>query len=457
MSTLESTLDILHIPSEYARPSALEDLDTQAILNEWKRRTGKVLRELKSIIEDRKDDSERKSERGLEIDEEAELVFCVAPFLDDEAGWTTPESRSLADDILPASPTVPLISYILKNKIKSLFSPSPHPYLSRTTARALPRAAGGPGAAQDYYEGQLWKEYPGLGQVLHWCIEHIPTEKYEELWPLVIPPTMTLLDDYEEQFKIRGVYAISCMLKNVPPELLKRTGLDGLLRKSLSATVALQSAPLLEASLTTLVDLIKATSTLGTEAYFDQLCELIGESIVNDTWFYAYDKPDVLVASVKALVPIIEALQLGSARFLNALIPQLTHPLRPVPMQAPNTALQIASLRALNALIVHCAPRMHEWKVTIVDGIARCWVDRFVDEREAKPDTDREQLKQLLQDAMCALALACPSVETEIAQVAQLDRDLFRELFCRVPVAARGVVATPRRPCRDPVSASESG
>ncbi len=52
---------------------------------------------------------------------------------------------------------------------------------------------------------------------------------YERLWHLVIPPVMTLLDDYEVQYKLQGVKVVSEMLKNVPAEILRRTGIDGLL------------------------------------------------------------------------------------------------------------------------------------------------------------------------------------------------------------------------------------
>lgn len=39
---------------------------------------------------------------------------------------------------------------------------------------------------------------------------------------------MTLLDDYEVPYKIRGVIAVHQMLQNVPIQFLKRTGVDAL-------------------------------------------------------------------------------------------------------------------------------------------------------------------------------------------------------------------------------------
>jgi hypothetical protein len=54
-------------------------------------------------------------------------------------------------------------------------------------------------------------------------------EDLEFLWPLLIPPLMTLLDDYDPPFKIRGIVIVREMLRNVDANLLKRTGIATLL------------------------------------------------------------------------------------------------------------------------------------------------------------------------------------------------------------------------------------
>lgn len=40
---------------------------------------------------------------------------------------------------------------------------------------------------------------------------------------------MTLLDDYEAAYKLQGVALVHEMLQGIPPELLRRTGVDSLL------------------------------------------------------------------------------------------------------------------------------------------------------------------------------------------------------------------------------------
>ncbi len=42
---------------------------------------------------------------------------------------------------------------------------------------------------------------------------------------------MTLLDDYEAKHKLQGVYVVQEMLRNVPKDVLKRTGIAGLVQQ----------------------------------------------------------------------------------------------------------------------------------------------------------------------------------------------------------------------------------
>lgn len=57
----------------------------------------------------------------------------------------------------------------------------------------------------------------------------LQSDDYEALWPLLIPPLMTLLDDFQAPYKLHGVKIVREMLKTLPKQLLKRTGLHALL------------------------------------------------------------------------------------------------------------------------------------------------------------------------------------------------------------------------------------
>ncbi len=109
----------------------------------------------------------------------------------------------------------------------------------------------------------------------------------------------------------------------------------------------------------------------------------------------------------------------------QALIPQLVHPLVPVPFKSTPVELQIVSLCALTTVIKQCAHRMPHWKGTIIDGIGRCWVDAV--ENESLYDNNCEfisvdvcnishpdSLKRHLRFSCQALASAYSSV-TEVS------------------------------------------
>ena len=49
---------------------------------------------------------------------------------------------------------------------------------------------------------------------------------------------MTMLDDYEAKYKLRGVKLVSQLLEVSPPDLLRRTGIDSLIM-SVSSSVFL--------------------------------------------------------------------------------------------------------------------------------------------------------------------------------------------------------------------------
>ena len=75
------------------------------------------------------------------------------------------------------SATQKLAIPILHN-IRETFQSNPHPSINLSTGRKLQRPAGGSTASQDFYEGQEWKNHPGICFVILWCVEHIDVRLY---------------------------------------------------------------------------------------------------------------------------------------------------------------------------------------------------------------------------------------------------------------------------------------
>ncbi|KAL0954359.1 hypothetical protein HGRIS_003352 [Hohenbuehelia grisea] len=427
---LLNLLPCLDIPSSFSKPDAEAD-GAISSLQEWKRQAELKLNQLRELLSRTTTDTVNAGENPeLPLDKQAEVVARVAAF-DGEGTWVTPGSRAAAIDILKTydATSVPLLRQILSKHVKPIFQANPHPYVNLSTGRKLARAAGGPLAAQDYYESQTWKTHPGLPNLVSWCIRNIKTESWEDLWHLIVPPLMTLLDDYEASYKKCGAELVLQMLNSVPRSVLQRTGIGSLLRTSLSNALTQlkreDSPALIRAAIPASLKLTLHTTDPGSMERFDQLCALLGDGIIGSIWLYSSLDLPALQASVDALPPVLDALGIGCVRYLKALVPQLVYPL--LPSSPLDRSWQIASLRALGCVIDLCAPRMHRWKGRVIEGVGKAWVASL----DAGSTDEQTLLLQSELIVICQkLAKACPSVvKEEYAALLAAEHDVFEELL----------------------------
>ncbi|KDR80514.1 hypothetical protein GALMADRAFT_240803 [Galerina marginata CBS 339.88] len=457
---LDDLIKSLKIPPEFSRYEGISDSTTIADLEVWKQNAASVLRDIQQLFNS-------KNAESLTLKTKGDMISATVPFLqehvadgdridslaDEKEPWLGPDSGIIAQEIISSSmlfPSNDLIAQVLTHNLKPIFKASPHPHLHLETGRKLSRAAGGSMAMQDYYEDQLWKQYPGVDKVTLWCVRGIQQDAYEKLWHLVIPPVMTFLDDYEPKYKLRGVTLVQEMLRHVPGDLLKRTGVDGLLRQSLRTCLSNLQSPetplLLKNAINASILLILLTTSIGpltkpSSARFDDLSSLLGEGIISGIWLYADDKPEVVKATFEALPDLLRALGIGSVRFLKALIPQLAHTLIPRPMVMSDRKVEFSAITVLSTLLDVCGPRIELWKETILDAIGRCWVGLIDEENPAiqtNGDLDaspadvglRRELKRQLQNLCTKLAELCPSVvKDEFPRFIHANKTLFEDLI----------------------------
>lgn len=199
--------------------------------------------------------------------------------------------------------------------------------------------------------------------------------------------------------------------------------------------------------------LVGKTTAPASADRFEKLWALLGEGVIESVWVYGYGEPDTIQATLDVLPAVFRALGIGCARYLKVnrrdsaaeshsvfilfsssilqpLVLQLVHSLIPSLANSTSIAFQSSSARALAVLIEACAPRMHAWKGTILDGVCRCWVNLVesgADNTGNSPlhslsgpyamssssrcaPTEVRELKEALRGTCGALARACPSV-----------------------------------------------
>ncbi|KAF5363567.1 hypothetical protein D9756_000959 [Leucocoprinus leucothites] len=452
MAEWDSCFKSLKIPTEYDRFQNLYD-DQEALksLETWKNNVYSALDVLKIRVAHSRAEGEHLGNSTL-----ANIVFYVMPYAIesdndglDLAPWTTPAMQHAAFDILSipqiSQPTIALLRQVLLKNLKPIFSANPHPYLNTTTGRKLTRPAGGPGATQDYYDEQTWKPYPGIWSVLAWVIKNTPPDAYEDLWPLLIPPTMTLLDDFQSRHKLEGVRVVSFMLYTIPKQMLRRTGVDELIFTSLKAGLSHLTDPetptLLRLIISTWLNLTLKVDEPHTSEFFDHLCTLVVNGIIEGIWIYSEQNLVAMEATLDALPDVLRALGIGTVSFLKSLIPQLAHIMAmraTVPAQPENAddiiALQKSAGRVMLVIIEVGACRMEGWKFTILDCVARCWVGLF-DSNSSGMDME---LQNILREIMLKLTIACPDISQNAYKALLMeDHSMFAGLVGTPPASTQ--------------------
>ncbi|CAE6464925.1 unnamed protein product [Rhizoctonia solani] len=438
LNTLSSSLTTLATLNGGEPPLEL-DTESSTVLVAWKDSALKALERFKEVLEG--------YAGNLSPTERARMISLTAVFIGQD-NFTNDDCRTVAkgellfcltfgsidvpqgclDNIGAVSRAV--ATCVLNDHVKPLFQVSVHPGVHLDTGRMKTNAI----SVQNMYDEQPWKvNGSGCWNILTWVLSNMDDNDIEMLWPLTIPPLLTLLDDYKPLYKLRGVNATNALLEKAPGSLLRRTGVDELLFKSLRGTLqnlTSDSSPeLLRMTMPcylTLVDLVLPNDDLKR---YTKLTELVTEVIIPG-WLYASSRVEVMIALVSVLSLVVQALGTGSIRFLKAIIPQLTENMSPKEFSPGHKTreLQIASANCLLLVMINARPRIPHWRVKILDGILRCWVDTN-ENKPGETQLDREELRERLMSIFRELlATSGNLLQDEIAALTTLDDRLFSGL-----------------------------
>lgn len=221
----------------------------------------------------------------------------------------------LTADIVSASgiDTEELSKYILSTVLRPLFSPHPYIFNNRAVAKPL----GGAEAMDDLQETSTYKTQQGWGSanLLYWASSVLPSVQLERHLNLILPPTLTMMDDWEPFWRLKGIWVLSGWLKNMDKEELKRRNLNSLLLKSLLHTLSLHakdSKVVLETIVQYLLDDFKD------EKRADVLNEIVDKACIS-AWSYASgeDAKTMLIQAAEDWETLCGVMGTGIARWLK--------------------------------------------------------------------------------------------------------------------------------------------
>ncbi|GAA5907613.1 uncharacterized protein JCM6883_001833 [Sporobolomyces salmoneus] len=367
-------------------------------------------------------------------------------------------SRLLKLILSPETLRLPLLSNLLRTSLPVYFKP--HPKLNPSTGRLLNRPLGGPtNLGSDMGEDEAgWKREGGVSGTVLTVIQNLRIEELEEMWPWLLPPVLSFLDDYNTENKVLGLHLLDTLIEKLqePTEqggrsiggsLLTRTGVGKVFEQSLTIifsnlsdplSVKLQSlsqpvslklinllypppspfppSPSLSSSAPTLT--LTEAEKERSRKRFEALCRHFTETIMT-IWNYksGYYSLELLVLSTPSretgLVPWMQEMGRGVIRYLGILVPHLTGLLhtdelaegeKTTASGRETLQLRLAAVKVLRELTRsdRAGRRIKGWEEEIVSAVGRCWVEikegeMGEPERELRDELERE-LKGLVRE-----------------------------------------------------------
>ncbi|GAA5940462.1 hypothetical protein JCM10213_007540 [Rhodosporidiobolus nylandii] len=311
------------------------------------------------------------------------------------SAFTTLEATLATGLLTPAHVRLPLVRHLLSTSLPPFFKP--HPKLNPSTGRVLSRPLGGDRGLQDWYEeteddATGWRPQAGLGGVVQVVIEALQPGEVEDLWPFLLPPLLSYLDDFEQRNRIVGITLLDSLLDRVDASLLRRTGVGKVFEKSLDSCFSALSDPLSPDVLAhahpvalKLLNLqhpppsVMLSSSTSEEPRFTALSALLTSSVLH-SWEFKGQHVSIERITARAIPPLLDALGSGTIRYLQVLVPHLCELLVASATAAGGTwSLETAKMMceaaiALERVVKHGKLRIKRWEGKIVGAVAQVWV-----------------------------------------------------------------------------------
>ncbi|OAV92297.1 hypothetical protein PTTG_03939 [Puccinia triticina 1-1 BBBD Race 1] len=287
------------------------------------------------------------------------------------------------------------IAYIVLNtQIKPLFTAQKtfSRHVNPATGRKIERKEEHLlGPSSDSLDEPAWK-LEGIGLWNAMCIvldrlHHDPGLK--EIWPLLIPPIVTLVESTMPHYRLRGIQLSICLLRNVQPLLICQTGINSILQNAFSTTFSLlniqQTYALLDAAFEATRLLIDVEWRASRQTARDQaarylhLNRLIEQAIFNALTFgKGQGQPgqvELHLFAVSRFIEITRDLGYGIGRYIRVILPYLCETLLSLTLSRSSYLVVIEINKLLQLLFAMCADLLVEWRSRLVAVYATCWLE----------------------------------------------------------------------------------
>lgn len=317
--------------------------------------------------------------------------------------------------------TFSLVRHFLKLTIRPLFVKAKPSSVTETgrknTTTVLPKKA-----TMENMDDTVNKAWKGdkdahVLHLLRWCIASLNERTVEDVWPLIVPPLLTLVDDWEVKYKEEGAKLIRRLLQVTPPDLLAKTGLGQVFEEALlpcitylpTITEPAECVSLLNEAYPALLVLARvkfavppqqSTTTKHTshQTLSSPRTKFL-DTLLRKGVIYGYthcsNYPLIVSVLFAHLTSILNELGIESIKHLKFVLPMLIETLSQRLLATTDKTISTprSATKALQAVVLNCWPRMELYRGEVLKGAALCWLN-FEDGTGNEVEELREELRE---------------------------------------------------------------
>ncbi|CAG8572063.1 10181_t:CDS:2, partial [Diversispora eburnea] len=279
--------------------------------------------------------------------------------------WDIPDSTSDSNLFkIPASKKYNAnLPEILENSVKPIFLKHSKIHTEKREGKTFSKRI------LNYGENDLWR-----GEISH------AGSEIESTIGLIIPPILSLIDDYDIRFKTQGVIILNHLLKKVKKsEIIQRSGLSDVFYDALLNCLSYQQeithVSLLQSSYSAIIELISTVDSMESESRYLKYEKILSQHIIKG-FIYAGDKLVIKQVLLDQVIPLVSELGIVVVKYLKDLINYLCSTLE-IPLIVSNRDeilnLHLTASKGIEKLIIKCWPRIPQYEGVILKSIATSW------------------------------------------------------------------------------------
>ncbi|KAK3182059.1 hypothetical protein K4F52_006624 [Lecanicillium sp. MT-2017a] len=337
-----------------------------------------------------------------------EALVAASAYTNPDDKWSSETSAQLASSLLATSLDTEeerqdfIVGPVLQSYLRPIFSKGSGN--TSVTAEGRPAAFREPAQNAPRPPAEAaWKEAgPQVVSIFQSAVTSANEATLAKNWPLFIPVLVTLCEDNETRFRLRGLHILNTFLQKCPMDVIRSSGVDAVFQEAVFPTLLFmpnvtpeeESVQLLRAAYKVLLSLALIDSDVDAKKRLALLDKVLREGVLTG-YFHAAQHIHIVQVIFESAADVIDGLQIAAVKHLQKLLNLFSSVMTDAFALAYPPAV-LAAAKALNTTILNCWPRLagtsHAEQIVHITSIA--WTNL----QNHKADEHQSELSSLAKE-----------------------------------------------------------